>query len=57
MGEQAAEVVSDFGTDVIDVSGLRLGELADVDQSVLDRILDRLAVTDSGAVAGFTSSL
>ncbi|MET8337708.1 FxSxx-COOH cyclophane-containing RiPP peptide [Streptosporangium canum] len=54
MGEQA----TDFGTDLIDVTDIRLSDLDVVGESSLALALRRLlSEEDTGPVAGFTSSI
>ncbi|MFJ2033402.1 FxSxx-COOH cyclophane-containing RiPP peptide [Streptosporangium sp. NPDC087985] len=57
-GAQVGEQATDFGTDLIDVTDIRLSDLDEVGESSLAHALRRLlSEEDSGPVAGFTSSI
>ncbi|WP_406313158.1 FxSxx-COOH cyclophane-containing RiPP peptide [Streptosporangium sp. NBC_01639] len=57
-GAQVGEQATDFGTDFIDVTDIRLSDLDGVEESGLTLALRRLlSEEDSGPVAGFTSSI
>lgn len=57
MAEPFSVTGADFASDVIDVTGVSLADLDDVQGSVFDTALRRLTETDSGPVAGFTASI